>query len=208
MELKYYLRGLGLGIAITAVIMGFTTSKSKAMTNEEIIARAKQLGMTEDTVLSEIHSEKEDSDTETQDSDVSEQERNISKEADEEAEDVVGESVQTVLPDDDNAGTTDSGEGARMTDTGIDAEAGDLDTEVSTEPQTISGDPVVITIGRGDGSYSVSKKLADVGAVESAGDFDTFLCQNGYDKRIRTGTYTIAADASDEQIARIITGLE
>lgn len=239
MELKYYLRGLGLGIAITAVIMGFTTSKSKAMTNEEIIARAKQLGMTEDTVLSEIHSEKEDSEAQIQDTDVSEQERDVSEKTDEKVEDVDGASVQSESPEDDNdvladaagdeaaedivdvsgenvktddsgdaAGTSDLGEGTRMTDTGADVEAGDTDTEVSVKPQTVSNAPMVITIGRGDGSYSVSKKLADVGAVESAGDFDTFLCQNGYDKRIRTGTYTIAADASDEQIARIITGLE
>ncbi|MBD5445390.1 MAG: endolytic transglycosylase MltG, partial [Lachnospiraceae bacterium] len=60
----------------------------------------------------------------------------------------------------------------------------------------------------GDGSYTVSKKLADVGAIVSAGDFDTFLCNNGYDKKIRTGTYTIPANASEEQMARIITGAE
>ena len=67
---------------------------------------------------------------------------------------------------------------------------------------------MVVTIGSGDGSYAVSKKLADVGAISSPGNFDTFLCENGYDKKIRPGTYTIPADASDEQMARIITGAE
>ena len=47
MELKYYLRGLGLGIVVTAIIMGIVSSRSSAMTDDEIIARAKQLGMTE-----------------------------------------------------------------------------------------------------------------------------------------------------------------
>ncbi|MDE5932578.1 MAG: hypothetical protein K2H40_08870 [Lachnospiraceae bacterium] len=57
MELKYYLRGLGLGIVITAIIMGIVSSRSEAMTDEEIIARAKQLGMIEDRVLSEAASD-------------------------------------------------------------------------------------------------------------------------------------------------------
>ena len=65
-----------------------------------------------------------------------------------------------------------------------------------------------ITVKSGDGSYTVAKKLADVGVVTSAETFDTFLCQNGYDKRLRTGTFSIPADASDEQIARIVTGAE
>ncbi|WP_026497407.1 hypothetical protein [Butyrivibrio sp. WCD2001] len=48
MKLKYYLRGLGLGIVLTAVIMGIALGKRTAkMSDEEIIKRAKQLGMVE-----------------------------------------------------------------------------------------------------------------------------------------------------------------
>ncbi len=56
MEKKYYLRGLGLGIIVTAVIMGIALSGgpvTREMTDEEVIARAKELGMTEDTRLLE-----------------------------------------------------------------------------------------------------------------------------------------------------------
>lgn len=47
MKLKYYLRGLGVGIICTAVIMGIATSgKSKErLTDAEIIERARLLGM-------------------------------------------------------------------------------------------------------------------------------------------------------------------
>ena len=47
MEKKYYFRGLGLGIIVTAVIMGIALSggKEREMTDEEVIARAKKLGM-------------------------------------------------------------------------------------------------------------------------------------------------------------------
>ena len=55
MEKKYYFRGLGLGIIVTAVIMGIALSdgKKREMTDEEVIARAKELGMIEDSRLLE-----------------------------------------------------------------------------------------------------------------------------------------------------------
>lgn len=251
MELKYYLRGLGLGIAVTAIIMGIAASRNKTMTNEEIIARAKELGMIEDTVLTAGDSDAEDdkqsqesepsgeedtkseqgelqntqpSDTQPSDaqspaSDADASGDNLQGNADagtdtanrETETDADDNSVESSL--DLNAGESDTQTGARTTDSGVDAEAGDSEDSESENGESgeyvaIPSGPMVITIGRGDGSYSASKKLADVGAVSSASEFDTFLCQNGYDKKIRAGTYTIPADASEEQMARIITGVE
>ena len=62
MNLKYYLRGLGIGIIVTALIMGIVTGgKGKALSDEEIIKRAEQLGMTmESDVLSEALPEAEE----------------------------------------------------------------------------------------------------------------------------------------------------
>lgn len=275
MEFKYYLRGLGLGIAVTAIIMGITTSKSKAMTNEEIIARAKQLGMIENTVLTEDGSGKDAddgaADAQPQDADVKNTDlqnadvqnadaQNIDAlnpdsgkaDADGEAGNGSADGDLPVQPKDgepsgagtedglsgngsarkagaqndagneampdtasgaDNQGAADTARNARVTDTGTDAEAADPDEKsdkgsADNVNTALPSGSMVITVGRGDGSYSVSKKLADVGAVSSAGDFDAFLCQNGYDKKIRAGTYTIPAAASDEQMARIITGAE
>ena len=62
------------------------------------------------------------------------------------------------------------------------------------------------TIASGDGSYTVAKKLEQAGVVASAASFDTYLCEHGYDKKLRTGTFHIPANATDEQIARIVTG--
>ena len=256
MELKYYLRGLGLGIAITAIVMGIASSKNKTMTNEEIIARAKQLGMTENTVLDELNHKGDE-----QDVDKTEDSTNANKTDDSGKVDVNekggdsnvdGDAAQTDDSKSDSANlpkneTSDvlgrnSQSGTRKTDSSVDAEAGDAESKVKssdTEPKTDSPDtdnkandtdtgiqndsseakpsgtdtvvsdkPMVITVGSGDGSYTVSKKLVDIGAIESAGDFDNYLCNNGYDKKIRTGTYTIPANASEEQMARIITGAE
>ena len=50
MKLKFYLRGLGIGIAVTALVMGLALSKDtkESMTDEEIRERAEQLGMVEE----------------------------------------------------------------------------------------------------------------------------------------------------------------
>lgn len=48
MNLKYYLRGLGIGITVTALILGITMGNGReTLTNEEIKERARALGMVE-----------------------------------------------------------------------------------------------------------------------------------------------------------------
>jgi hypothetical protein len=44
MKLKYYMRGLGIGILITTIVLSIGGKKEK-ITDEEIMARAKELGM-------------------------------------------------------------------------------------------------------------------------------------------------------------------
>lgn len=48
MKLKYYLRGMGIGIILTAIVMGFALGGRKStLSDAEIITRAKALGMVE-----------------------------------------------------------------------------------------------------------------------------------------------------------------
>ncbi len=47
MKLKYYLRGLGIGIIVTTLILTISFNTKRKMTDEEVINRAKQLGMVE-----------------------------------------------------------------------------------------------------------------------------------------------------------------
>ena len=46
MKLKYYLRGLGIGIIVTTIVLAIVFSKNKkVMSDDEVIERATQLGM-------------------------------------------------------------------------------------------------------------------------------------------------------------------
>ena len=50
MKLKYYLRGMGIGIILTAIVMGFALGGRKAtISDAEVIERAKSLGMVDPT---------------------------------------------------------------------------------------------------------------------------------------------------------------
>ena len=237
MERKYYLRGLGIGIAVTAIIMGVVLPDKRTMTNDEIIARAKELGLVENTVLSNTgnsnDSQKSDADDRVDVADQlqddlttagsvsdrdSEMEDAVVKENGDAADEAEGETASEANnegqenADSENAASEENREPGdvigeeEQKDTTV-REENNNRTENNDEIIT-SGSVKVITVNNGDSSYTVAKKLEGVGVVTSAQNFDTFLCQNGYDKRLRTGTFSIPADASDEQIARIVTGLE
>lgn len=53
MRLRHYLRGLGIGMAVTALLLHFSVHAAEpSMTDEEVRARARELGMIENVVLS------------------------------------------------------------------------------------------------------------------------------------------------------------
>lgn len=169
MRLKYYLRGLGIGIVVTAVIMGVSAERQKpVMTDEQIIARAKELGMVEqEGILAEIAGESVAAVDQTEDAKAEAPKQ----------EEVKAETPKTETADQETA-----------------------------KPETVQKtSSVVVSIYPGEGSYTVSRKLAALGLVESADIYDKFLCQNGYDKKLCTGNYTITEGATADEIARILT---
>lgn len=64
---------------------------------------------------------------------------------------------------------------------------------------------VTLTIYRGITSYDISRKLQDAGIIDNALQFELFLVNGGYSKRLQIGDFTIANDMSDEDIATLIT---
>lgn len=175
MKLKYYLRGLGIGILVTTVILSLAGVGRKNMTDEEVVKRAKELGMVESTLLSDLPDQ-----TKTDEVRPTEPEISLQPETSEPEE---------------SASTPETPEAPE-------------ETPVSPEdgnPDIPAGETVTLVIGRGESSTTVSKNLKKAGIVEDAAAFDRFLCNNGYDKKIITGTYEIPYGASEEEIAKIIT---
>ena len=182
MKLKYYLRGLGIGILVTTVILSLAGVGRKNMTDEEVVKRAKELGMVESTLLSDLSDQ-----TKTDEVRPTEPEISLQPETSEPEE---------------STSTPETPEAPEETPVAPE------ETPVSPEdgnPDIPAGETVTLVIGRGESSTTVSKNLKKAGIVEDAAAFDRFLCNNGYDKKIITGTYEIPYGASEEEIAKIIT---
>ena len=177
MKLKYYLRGLGIGIVVTVLVMMAVLGNKQPMTDAEVKARAKELGMIENTIIKDAANKNEDV---VSDEKVDEETPDVETEIeDEPAEEKIEEPIEEPI------------------DEPIDEPA---------DENTDESESVTITVVGGDSSWSVSKRMEEAGLIESASDFDKYLCQNGYDKRIRLGNYEITKDMSYEQMAKIITG--
>lgn len=189
MKLKYYLRGLGIGILVTTVILSLAGVGRKNMTDEEVVKRAKELGMVESTLLSDLPDQ-----TKTDEVRPTEPETSLQPETSEPEE---------------SASTPETPEAPEETPVALEETAvAPEETPVSPEDgnsDTPAWETVTLVIGRGESSTTVSKNLKKAGIVEDAAAFDRFLCNNGYDKKIITGTYEIPYGASEEEIAKIIT---
>ena len=189
MKLKYYLRGLGIGILVTTVILSLAGVGRKNMTDEEVVKRAKELGMVESTLLSDLPDQ-----TKTDEVRPTEPEISLQPETSE-PEESASTPETPVAPEETPVAPEET-------------PVAPEETPVSPEdgnPDIPAGETVTLVIGRGESSTTVSKNLKKAGIVEDAAAFDRFLCNNGYDKKIITGTYEIPYGASEEEIAKIIT---
>ena len=204
MKLKYYLRGLGIGILITTVILSLAGIGRKNMTDEEVVKRAKELGMVESTLLSDLPDQTKAEEVRPTEPETSLQPETSEQENNAEPETSEPETLEPeVSPEPEETASTPETPAAPE-ETPVTPE----ETPVSPEdgnPDTPAGETVTLVIGRGESSTTVSKNLKKAGIVEDAAAFDRFLCNNGYDKKIITGTYEIPYGASGEEIAKIIT---
>lgn len=187
MKLKYYLRGLAVGILLTTIILGIANRDNRPLTEAQIRQRALELGMVEadSARLSSLQSEESRSGPESagfEDSEESFAEESTTKESSSE---------------ESTAEESSSGEGT--------TEASSV-RESGEEESLPDAQPVVLQIKSGASSYTVSRELAALGLVEDAAAFDSFLCDNGYSQTIRVGNYEIMPGTDEEDIAELIAG--
>lgn len=224
MKLKYYLRGLGIGMLVAALVLILSGNTDERMSDEAVKRRAAELGMVEKdkTVLSDIgdgaaagEDTKEGNLAKTPDAgpDFALPEGEGQNSAETPGD---GEAMQAELPEEQNEATQESLEEqseASPEETEEQALAREIEQkadEVADRAKEVAENSVpentiTLEVRRGDSSVSVARRAAEAGLVQSAADFDVFLCQNGYDKKISIGSYEIAVGASEKEIADTIT---
>ena len=229
MRMRYYLRGLGIGIVVTALLMGFTKGGQKeTLTDAEIVERAKSLGMVESSVLSADLGDKEDisvngiseadqqevmPETETETADNTEQTEPETTDNTEQSKPETTDNTEQSKPetaDDAEQSKPETADDTEQTEpeTANNTEQSKPDKETEAEnPEkvgTVTGNRYVVTIYSGDGSRTVANRLEEMGVIEDAAEFDRYLCQNGYDKRLTTGNHEINAGADEKEIAEAL----
>ncbi|MCR5721898.1 MAG: hypothetical protein K6G72_06110 [Lachnospiraceae bacterium] len=199
MKLKSYLRGIGAGMIVAALIMGVAAPKGNAKAPEP---EPKQTLLES---VQDISSADTSSNAQSGQESVSEGEgvrvvsipTPVSVEADTEADGTSEEGGKTEFVDvsDAEPDTPPEPEGPPAIDPMPEDETG----------YVTKGETVVIKVIKGDSSVSVSRRIFEAGLVESAVEFDRYLCDNHYDKSISVGEYEIAIGADFEEIAKTIT---
>ena len=180
MKRKYYMRGLGLGVLVTAILCAIALpTKTEPMTDAEVIARAKELGYVKEeggVTAEDINKIKENEKTSgtpgaTQTPDPAD------------TTEVTSEPEGTPGPTQSPVPTTDPDSG---------------DTHVTTS--------YTISVERGATARRVAERLEAVGALTDADAFVKYLQSRNLTDFINIGTFTIPQGASHADIARILTG--
>ncbi|MCL2052011.1 MAG: hypothetical protein FWG91_09850 [Lachnospiraceae bacterium] len=216
MNLRLYMRGLGIGILVTTAILMWTGNDTKAMSDDEIRERARTLGdMINQSVAA--HSvpldNEEDTDpqvAELQDADPQSAEP---QDTDPQQDTVADIEVIGIIPEDEEGtapiGSPEDGEATEP--------IGNPEEPIETAPDLTepldganilaeTGEEVIIRVNSGDDSFRISSRLYEAGLVESASDYNQYLMDNGYSRRLRVGNHLIPPGADHETIALILTG--
>ena len=188
MKLKYYLRGLGMGILFATIVMTVSSVvHNNNLSEETIIKEAKKLGMvmpeTEEDTKGGLWGSKEET-----------------------------ESIEETESVEDTESIEDTETLSQDTETlSQDTETLSQDTETETSEKT---EPVVIQNGNvtyieisvypGDNARQVAERLYENGLVEDSESFRLYLGESGYAKLLAVGEYYIPVGATYEEIGNIL----
>ena len=218
MKLKYYLRGLGIGMLAAALVLILSGNTGGEMSDEAVKKRAAALGMVEKdkSVLGDMDKEgaapEESAAGEQPEAEEAQPDGENPAGIEEDAGETEAAADGEQEPGGD-AGEEEAGEAGADDDDAGQAQAEEIEQradEVADRAEEIAanepiGQVVSFTVVQGESSIVVARKAEEAGLVGSAAEFDRFLIDNGYDKRISIGTYEIRVGESAKEIADKIT---
>ncbi len=213
MKLKYYLRGIGIGIIVsTAICMCASLRGTKAT------AAPVQEAEEESLMLTNI------SDASTEEGAVEEPEVIVTEAVAEEAvvTEAVNEPVTETEAEDEASDAEAEADEAKPTPEPTPEPTAEPTPEPTPEvtkevtpevkEETVKEKPaeesntdyVTIVVDKGNGSDTVAKKLEAAGLIDNAKEYDKWLMSKGYDRVIAAGEHKIPKGAGDEEIAKIL----
>ncbi len=185
MKLKYYLRGAGIGVIVTTLILMIAFHVNGGGKEEATVPETEQ-SLTIAEALSEKEANEEPGAAETEETGESEA-------APVETETETAE--ETVIPE------TETADLSSETDT-IEEEA---DQGQETMPASEEVRIVEFRIYAGQSPGAVSKSLLDAGIIDDEDAFYRYLVDNGLNDMLEVGTFSVPEGAEYSEIAKILT---
>lgn len=217
MRLKYFLRGVGIGILVTTIILTATHSSERRMSDSEVIDRAIELGMSfsashsgQQSSTEEASSEESSAGQENSGDDVTDALQHESEAETEMGSQSPSETASELAGDGEALPGKESEAVTGMTTqaTTETAETAETTTELTTENNNagsaagVMNNEVTCTINitKGMSSRTVCDMLKQNGIIEDAADFDRYLIKTGYDDKIRVGEVEVNSGMTYEEL--------
>lgn len=202
MKLKYYLRGMGIGIMITTLILiiAFSIHKNDTVQQEE----PKQEAASK-TVAEAQNSTQIPMDTETETEPATEQ-NNAEQTDTQKTTEKQKENETSVV-----SASTEEKESEEKASEEKASEQKTSETKSSEEKISEKNTPAAATekvrfeVGGGEYSDVICKRLLQAGLIDDADAFNKFLIKKDYDNLILPGVYDIPKGATYEEIAALLT---
>ena len=210
MKLKYYIRGFGAGMIITALIMTIsnavsgtgntstvssTDSSSKTTSPDSIIAYT--------TAAATSKSDDSESKSETTGSSDSA----VITIAEVTTGNVIILNPETSTADTTNETTTTAKATETATETVTESTTANNNSNQPVDTQTNSAGAVLVTIKNIYYGTQASDLLYSLGVIDDSWAFTVYMMDHGYDSAIKEGEYYIMPGSSYETVARAIMGL-
>lgn len=217
MKLKYFMRGLGVGILFSAVILAlsFYNKPKENLSKDEILERARKFGlMTEqeweeeklNKTLVNMTGQPATSGAVSAET-GSEGAINDKVEGSKDSPDFVTSSNPPEGTGKPTGDTQSTDAPVSMTPSNPPAETDEPDKDKPEDDKTpLPSLLAVIEVKGGMVSSEVAEDLQMQGIIDDADDFDQYMCDNGFAPQIQVGTFYVPKGATYLEIAEILMG--
>lgn len=258
MNLKSYVKGIGVGMIVASLILIISGNLNKGISDEDVIKRAKELGMVENSSVIQNSDATEVAIGSSADSDGAASKENVSEEKktdndtnlkDSDSSDSYAsdkEDINSIIVSDSNkeddtstasddsqkgnssVASDDSRKETNSSNVSDDSKKGndsadvkddsdkdsdsvnvaDASNDKSDTNASATGETVKVEVKSGMSSESVASAVMKAGLVDSDTEFNKYLCENGYDKRLRVGSFEIPKGSDFETISKHLCGIK
>lgn len=230
MKLKYYLRGIGIGIIFSIIVfsVALTSNKTYDISDEEVMKRARELGMVysndndNSLTLNDLLNKTDENKDESEIDDNLEPTKAVELSPTNEPTPTIEPTkkveptpttkpTQVIEPTPTIKPTKEVEPTKKVEPTKVAEPTKKVEpTKVAeptkeVEPTKVVENYVSLKVTKGMSSEVVAKMLAKEGVVTDSNDFNNYLKKHDYSRKINVGTYKIKMDASYEEIAKMLT---